>query len=194
MADRVLFLDMDGVLQSRRSIVAYRRGANPLRPYPLDEVAVKLMQRTIEETGAYVVISSHWRGFGTARAAAWFANYGWYDAPILDETPTRTDYREACRGDVIQQWVDEHEPSRYVIVDDSSDMLPHQPLVHVDGEEGYQWKDHERAVSLLTCGHPYRKQVNRFLEMDPQAEHGKGMALDGSQLNQVRRLHNQTRS
>lgn len=157
MIERVLFLDIDGVLQSRRSIVAYGRGANPHRPYPLDEVAVRLMQRTVEETGAYVVISSSWRGGGPAQAAAWFASYGWYDAPIIGETPPRTNYREQCRGDVIQEWLKGREVGCYVIVDD--DMLDGQPRVHVDGEEGYRWEDHERAVSLLNRAHPYHKST-----------------------------------
>lgn len=147
---KVLFLDVDGVLQSRRSIVAYGAGGNPLRPYPMDEVAVLLVRRTVEQTGAYLVLSSSWRGDGPACAAAWFALYGWYEAPIIGETPRRR--RPERRGRCIQRWVDAHEPERYVIVDDSGDMLSHQPFVHVDGREGYSYRDHRRAVDLLSGG------------------------------------------
>lgn len=144
---RALFLDIDGVLQSRRSIVAYGGGGNPLRPYPMDEVAFQLLRRTVEKTGAKIVLSSSWRGGGLARAATWFVCYGWYDAPIIGEIG-HVPY-DKMRGAGVQTWLEGKELESYVILDDSTDFFPSQPHVHVDGREGYSYSDHVEATSIL---------------------------------------------
>jgi len=146
---KVLFLDMDGVLNSARSIRAYGDGGNPLWPYPLDEVAINLVRQVVEETGAYIVISSSWRGGGPADAATWFVNYGWYEVPIIGETPPRRDCDEP-RGTCIERWMENRDITRHVIVDDCSDMLPNQNLTLVDGQQGFALRNyHECKRHLL---------------------------------------------
>jgi hypothetical protein len=118
---KVLFLDIDGVLNSARS--CYARGGFPhdfsedgFKKF--DHIAIDLIQRLCEKTGAKIVLSSTWRILHTVLECA-----DGLSLPIFD----RTKMLNGPRGKEIKEWLDRHpEVTKYAIVDDDSDMLPEQ--------------------------------------------------------------------
>jgi hypothetical protein len=133
MTYKVLFLDIDGVLNSRRSCVAFGQ-------YPLsfcegdmgkfDRVAIALIRKLCEETGTSIVLSSDWRGSFTPREAANGLNL-----PIIDATPI---LYSGSRGMEINMWLtDNPEVTTYAIVDDNNWMLPDQQARFVQTDETY---------------------------------------------------------
>lgn len=123
---KVIFLDIDGVLNSDRSCIAL--GGYP-HPWPresrdwhlFDPVAIALLGRVVRETGAVCVLSSSWRvlledlGELAERIGV----------PIIDRT--RPTQGNEPRGEQIQDWLDAHsDVEQWAILDDSTDMLDHQ--------------------------------------------------------------------
>lgn len=143
---KVVFLDIDGVLNSTRTCVAH--GGYPFNFGPkdmaqFDNTAIALVRGIIRAAGAQVVLSSAWR---TTHA---FADVGKaLDMPIIGCTPMLC----GCRGDEIKCWLDAHpEVECYAIIDDSGDMLAGQApfFVHTDMHEGFLWRDAEKLAGLL---------------------------------------------
>lgn len=126
---KVIFLDIDGVLNSRRTAVALGdfgrpshldRGECPL----FDPIAVRLLQILTERSGAVIVWTSTWRiGKDPQLLADAFAkHYNWQGAKVIGSTPVR----HGKRGDEIKEWLERNPVENYVILDDDSDMLPEQ--------------------------------------------------------------------
>lgn len=126
----ILFLDVDGVLNSEDSCRALVGYGSPRRPWRLDPIRVKLVQGLVEKVGFHVVWSSSWRqGHGPEKLASIMALYGWYNCPVLDTTGIKrinTGYMGGSgdsRGSVISRWLHNHAPDRglddkYIILDD----------------------------------------------------------------------------
>ena len=53
---KILFLDVDGVLNNEQYITDHRTD-----PYPLDIQKISLVNQIKQKTGCYIVISSLWR-------------------------------------------------------------------------------------------------------------------------------------
>jgi hypothetical protein len=162
---KVLFLDIDGVLNSHQWAVSGGGYGHAMRDRPpsvetlqWDPVAVRNLRNIIEATGAQIVVSSSWRGFGRNARTAWqamFACYGWPDAPVIGETPdlNRMEggiYVSKIRGDEVAAWLEAHpEVERYVCLDDDSDFRPDQPLVKTDGRFGLTMIEASQCRRLL---------------------------------------------
>jgi hypothetical protein len=123
---KVLFLDIDGVLNSEYWFV--NRPEKEGLYTQVDPVAVAILSRVIKETGCTIVVSSTWRKVHrddivpVLTAAGLLYTGSWYYTPIL--------YKQ--RGYEIQQWLSEHpDVIAYAIVDDDSDMLPEQLVNYV---------------------------------------------------------------
>lgn len=120
---RVLFLDCDGVLNSRDDYMV----SGDQRPYyVLNRKKVDYLLDIIKETNCKIVLSSSWRVMQDGRETL-----EEHDIPIFDVTENLS----GCRGSEIQEWLDRHpETTGYAIVDDDSDMLLHQlpHFVHTD--------------------------------------------------------------
>lgn len=164
---KVLFLDIDGVLNSQRSCVAF--GGYPFQVDKhrgmFDEVAVQLIAGIVRTSGAKVVLSSSWR-----HGTEWVGIGPALEMPIIDRTPSFT----GERGREIQHWLNAHpEVESYAIVDDDGDMLPEQTpfFVHTSGFEGFTWKDAQKLCSLLgidiyDVNGPGNRAPGRRLEWD----------------------------
>ena len=128
---KVTFLDIDGVLNSM-SWARYNDGhvGTPRRPWHLDPRAVRLLQNLVDNTGAYIVVSSTWRRYNPAHMQYWFAYYNWYEAPIIDSTSCDHSYN-VSRGDRIREWLQytEYDVTSYVVIDDTNDGMDDLPLV-----------------------------------------------------------------
>lgn len=146
MSNRVVFLDIDGVLLSHRSCLALGGWPNDLSLASLamfDPVALGLLRAFCETSGAVLVLSSTWR-----------LHHSWREVgdalllPLVGQTPRLL----GPRGKEIAHWLDQQpEPVRYAILDDDSDMLPSQMpyFVRVPGDNGFTWPEFLRLCSLF---------------------------------------------
>ena len=154
---RVIFLDIDGVLNSSRTAVAYQQ----ILQRDLDPVAVRMLYRMVMTAQASMVISSTWRMdpnyettiWGCLRAAGWPVSfYEWLDAGHR-ETPIigATDRRGPTRGHEIQRWLDDNpQYDDYLILDDDSDMLQSQMdrFINCDHKVGLSWDNWSQIRSI----------------------------------------------
>lgn len=144
---KILFLDVDGVLNSTRSrsFLALSKGA------------LRRLRSIVEQTGCKIVVSSTWRKheFSRVRLRKTLRYKG---LEIYDITPdfSRGSIGErGCRGDEIQEWLDRHpETTAYCILDDDSDMLDSQLRNFVQTDMDYGLTDTlaYRAVQILNRG------------------------------------------
>lgn len=151
----IVFLDVDGVLNSVDSAIAFHHLKNEIeyhsRESQLDTVSIGLLKAVCEKTQAKIVVSSTWRiGRTVQDFTDLFATYGWDDAPVIGKTEILR-HAGRIRGDEIQMWLDEHAPTNYVIIDDDSDMRPSQKanFVHVSNVNGFRSKHYCQCLRVL---------------------------------------------
>jgi hypothetical protein len=146
---KVVFLDIDGVLNSQRSCIAFGGYPHEVVGFHrdmFDEVALRLIRGIVKQAGASVVLSSSWRITNSAHEVA-----NGLDLPIMDITPVRWAAGQV-RGHEIAEWLSKHpEVESYAIVDDDSDMLPEQApfFVHTSNFDGFRWADAQKLCELL---------------------------------------------
>lgn len=167
MSRRIVFLDIDGVLNNRdylcsaqqRWVVDAHR--NVIDTEMIDPVRVALVNEIVARTGAEIVISSSWRRmFKLPELCGILAQRG-LAASVVGATPTnisrtsphRTlpEEEQVRRGEEIQAWLnDARGVESFVILDDDSDMA-HLADRHIktDFEVGIDREHVERAVAML---------------------------------------------
>lgn len=142
---KVIFLDVDGVLNSTKTSVA-----NGGYPFELNEFEafdmhnIKLLQRFCDSSGVVIVFSSAWRLSNTASEVSKV-----WELPVIDVTPN---IWGQPRGVEIKQWLEENpKVTHYAILDDTDDMLEEQQgnFVLTDPDDGLKWKDFLRMCSIL---------------------------------------------
>jgi hypothetical protein len=118
---KVLFLDIDGVLNSRE----YDSGRSWVNgDFFIDETRLPLLKRVVEETGAKIVLSStrreHWDADPTqCEEEGKYINecLARYGLSIYDKTDILGLFTE--RKGEIEKWLSEHDDvERFAIVDD----------------------------------------------------------------------------
>lgn len=118
---KVLFLDIDGVVNCEDTFMMGAKGKNP---FPLDPEMAFRVGKIVLYTGCEVVLSSSWRHHAPSVEAVKERV-----TLILDVTGTSklVRYEDKPRGHEIQEWLDNHpEVDKYAILDDDSDMLDSQ--------------------------------------------------------------------
>lgn len=150
---KVIFLDIDGVLNNEEHIVKihgllgkeqYLDLLRKITELPFDYRSCKLLQELIEKTNVEVILSSTWRL--NPEAPNIIKRYAGIE--IKDITPRLN----GIRGEEIQQYLDNHkEISNYVILDDDSDMLESQKehFVKVDNKIGLTIKEIIQCENIL---------------------------------------------
>lgn len=155
---RIIFLDIDGVLNS------WSTG------YKITTEKLQLLNDLIEQTGAKIVISSSWR-IGSKDVKEFLeknfkkskfrldsfkdvTNQECISNIFYNSTIDLTDTFGPLRGDEIKRWLDNHadEVESYVILDDDSDMLDEQleHLVQTDTYFGLTDREVHLATLILT--------------------------------------------
>lgn len=150
---KVLFLDIDGVLNSRewylfnKDEIALESGLMYRHQEELDPKACALVEELCVEFNLAIVISSTWRRLHSlSEIQKMFATRG-LSAPIIGATPQ---LRSGYRGQEVDEWLYEHPGvTHYVILDDDGDFGPHQPLVKTDNEYGVCYRDIDKARKYL---------------------------------------------
>jgi len=150
---KVLFLDIDGVLNSDDNLsvqsclwhIDKKHKSRDEYGHLFDERCVRWLNYIIYKTGCKIVISSTWRHSGLEIMKLMWQKR---DLPgeIIGCTPNEVSENiislyaaknnEADRGYEIQEWINTHKPERYCIVDDENDMLSHQNFVRTTREYG----------------------------------------------------------
>ncbi len=163
-AERVLFLDIDGVLNSVSFMKArYYLGEDNVG-HALDPAAVAHLQRVVEVTGCEIVLSSTWRlihSLADMRGMLIAAGMR-HPVPLIDKTPC-LDRRQGRieinpgRGKEVQAWLDRVGfEGKFCCIDDDADFLPHQNLVRTDHMVGMTAAHADRCIELL--GEPSRSR------------------------------------
>lgn len=148
---KVLFLDIDGVCNSR----AYGMKVGTLWEV-VDPAQAAMVRRIITTTGCKVVLSSTWRLYPNTREIV--------RQEVCDYIDVTPDMQEGAkwgfkdRGHEIQAWLDTHpEVERYAILDDNSDMLPGQPLFLTTFEIGLTEQIATKVIKYLNYQSEYDK-------------------------------------
>lgn len=159
---QILFLDIDGVLNSARSRLVSSE---------LDPISVGLINKLCNKHDLGLVIASaHRQSFLNPRAF-----YGDQESmvrstvdligleqymrllgikgPILDATPS-IDGISSTRGHEIQFWLDNNEWDNYAIIDDDPNMLPghNDRFVLTDFNDGITFDGFMKLDGLLSKG------------------------------------------
>lgn len=173
---KVLFLDIDGVLNSENwfdyvqyciNNDMYNRVLNFVeinderikrKLNMINDRAIVNLNRIVEETGCKVVLSSSWRSSRESDNALteYILKLKGFKYELYGVTP-RIWAKEfgTQRGEEIKVWMDKesekNEIESFVILDDDSDMLPEQMgnFIHVDGQVGLIDKDVFEAIEIL---------------------------------------------
>lgn len=149
---KVIFLDLDGVLNSRKSFAFYTLTGKKRDSGSPDLHSVVLLDYLLFlKPEVKIVISSSRRdlmGFEQSRIDLRyeFGLMGW--ERVIGQTPFT---RERHRGKEIDAWLKKNSVEKYVILDDDSDFLPYQrPYhIHTPNAEGFSPEHLEQTADLL---------------------------------------------
>lgn len=143
---KILFLDIDNVLNSRRTAIAYDG-------YPwhygsmdgFDDVAISLIRQLCYKTETDIVLSSSWRC-----NEEWTKLKKTLKLPIIDRTPIL--HLSSSRGAEIDAWLKEHIVEKYAIVDDVDEFTEeqHKYFVQTDPNNGLSYENYMKLKELLT--------------------------------------------
>lgn len=112
---KVLFVDIDGVVNNVNTFKKY-----PEALFPIDPYMAFLVGKILLDTGAVAVLSSAWRYDEGSKEVVRKRV-----CDFVDITPMNKGM--SSRGTEIKEWLDaHHEVTKYAILDDNSDMLQEQ--------------------------------------------------------------------
>ena len=149
---KVLFLDIDGVCNSRMFVKRMVRRDPKFRLWhQVDPEAVRLVRRIIDETKCKVVLSSTWRLYPEARAVVKRDVCHFIDCTKDMQAGSKRGI--VPRGEEVQEWLDRHpEVTQYAILDDDDDFLPHQWNFDTTFEHGLTEEIAEAVINHLNAG------------------------------------------
>lgn len=153
--DKVIFLDIDGVLNHTEFLLRMdrlRKSGDLPSPtisgeHAIDPACVALINEICARSGADIVVSSSWRLFyGLADLRGVLRHHGLTAGRVIGATPN-VGYP---RGQEIAAWLHMHGRRPLVILDDYDDMCELTPwLVRTDHEVGLQPEYVEQALVIL---------------------------------------------
>lgn len=152
---KVIFLDIDGVLNSAQSfIAAHAAGMSRFTTNYAgwDKDSVARLGAIILQTGAKVVVSSTWRLFlmDSLKSGIDTLLPDIGSSVIVGKTP-HNGFADKTRGSEIAEWLANNPVDQYVIIDDDSDLLPSQidNFVQTSWKTGLQDEHMHKAIAIL---------------------------------------------
>ncbi|NPV87345.1 MAG: hypothetical protein HPY45_15205 [Anaerolineae bacterium] len=141
---RVIFLDIDGVLNS----ISRQNECK----WETDPHNVDVLNKIVKETGAVVVISSGWRFVYWLGEIRRFLLENGVEADIVDVVSPFLENK----GDAVEAWLMRHtkDVDSYVILDDCSFLFHEEQLdklVETDYRVGLMMSDAQKAISMLSA-------------------------------------------
>jgi hypothetical protein len=156
---KVIFLDVDGVLNSEVSREQERNNFDNWMEHEVSEMHVNNLKKIVDATGAQIVLSSSWRFDHPKATGRDFIvdplmkvldrKLKAVGLDIIDVTP---DLRGKIRGAEIQDWLGRHsEVERFVILDDDVDMMEEQKpfFVNTTFKNGLTEDLANKAIEIL---------------------------------------------
>lgn len=159
---KILFLDIDGVLNSYRN-----NKKNYGRPRPFDPEGICALNKILKETGAKIVISSSWRYmYNMESMAELLMLEGLPKDVVIGENPTPSDaeggYSRSyenwdgtdgikTRGQECQMWMDYHHETdgevitHFAAIEDYTDMTGLPP-------ESVFWTNPKTGLTMALAG------------------------------------------
>jgi len=198
---KVVFLDIDGVLNTGRNYEEYTKAQredpdqNPEVQGRIDiihrhvhllfdEVCIANLNSIISSTGAKIVVSSSWRHFyDDAKGRPKFSELVellkrvGVIGEVIGKTPTNLPRRmseSVPRGKEIKRWLDENPGvESFVILDDTDDMasLRHK-LVRTRGHVGLSLSDVDKALRHLGI---HRLSARKMHLEEAEVQHGEAV-------------------
>ena len=164
---KVIFLDIDGVLDSEESWeFQTAKGNKRFHDIP-DEGHIRWLNKIVRETGAKIVLSSSWRKITSLHIFAMLMHCQGFKGDIISKTPSLS---KGERGDEIKHWLDveagniedtEHQlwsrkpwdVESFVVLDDDSDMSAvWDNFVKCSFDKGLGKEEAEKAIEILNRG------------------------------------------
>ena len=159
MYDKVIFLDIDGVLNSDAFRVAANQHAQEignLDPIThIDTTRVLLVNDLLATSQAVICLSTSWCGvFGFEKTVEMLTRSALRTEAIVGQTPKLYGPRFSSppppRGDEINAWLKDNPTRSYVILDDNRPAGKGHPKRFVHVPDGLTKKHVSRAVQILT--------------------------------------------
>ena len=148
--EKVIFLDIDGVLTSWRAFFAFQEEGEIWEE--LDPVGVALLLRIVTTFDYKIVISSSWRITAKTMLFRQLRKHNLHSHLHRDwKTPQKL---SANRGQEIDLWLQAHpEIKKYIILDDNSDMLREQleSFVQTDSSDGMLTDHYLKMKEIVEC-------------------------------------------
>lgn len=154
---KIIFLDFDGVLNTRksRSKVDYHKD-------PCETAHIEVLNKIIKISKAKVVITSSWRIYWSRNKIRRYLTKKGLKGTIIGVTPEDRYYCIGAlrgRGICIQRWLDENTQkyerkygklTNFAILDDGLDMAPFlSKLIRTDNETGLTKKHGPEVLRVL---------------------------------------------
>ena len=160
---KVVFLDVDGVLNSEDDLMVFREknGITGCIMYAeVEDRPLKLLKEIIDKTAAKIVVSSSWRiGCERSGRESIFGDKLYkrlekrlhdYCLEIYDITPSLSG--DIQRGDEIREWLSKNPVETFIILDDDSDMCEYKDTDHfiqTTYKHGLTEELKDRAIDIL---------------------------------------------
>lgn len=154
----IIFLDIDGVIATPDTCVAYNKVG-----WVIDPTKARMIARLCKETNSMIVISSTWKKghtwstFTDLMTAYQLDEYMFY-VRGTDEDLWKTPDVNGVRGKEVDEWLlfaseyEEIELENYIIIDDDSDFTDDQKekyLIKTDCSTGFSSEDFYLACEML---------------------------------------------
>lgn len=161
---KVLFLDVDGVLNSTKWMMSDDRVTLHGGVWGMNINAVNILKYIVDKTKCKIVVSSSWRIGGIEEGSSFYEELKRTDPSdtilnaVIGKTPQggyRIDEigngKSYVRGNEIQLWIDDNEfDGKFAILDDDSDMAHLSPkLVQTNLDVGLTRADANKVINLL---------------------------------------------
>lgn len=149
MKNKIIFLDVDGVLNSQ-NYMNFVYNCMDIRDDDIifyDERCIKILEYIIKKTNCKIVISSSWKQGGANILIRKFNQLGLNDI-IIGITPSLNNYR----GIEIEEYIKENKNAieSFAILDDDRDLKPYlNRLIKTDVNFGLLWAHVKPIIELL---------------------------------------------
>lgn len=160
---KVIFLDVDGVLNSEDDLMIYREKnviTGCIMYAEVEDRPLKLLKEIVYKTSANIVVSSSWRIgcersgresiFGKGLYEKLEKRLRDYGMEIYDITPSLGTGTQ--RGDEIREWLSKHQIENFIILDDDSDMREYvemENFIHTTYKHGLTEELKDKAIEIL---------------------------------------------